>query len=57
MTQPLSGLQWLATIGLALLLPVVVEVSKWMRRRRAPAAGPLDAPVAVAPVRARSERS
>ena len=34
LTQPLSGLQWLACIGLALVVPVVVEVDKWVRRRR-----------------------
>ncbi len=33
MTQQLSGLQWLACIGLALVLPVVVEIDKLVRRR------------------------
>ena len=28
------GCQWLACIGLALVLPLVVEVDKWIRRRR-----------------------
>ena len=37
LTQSLSGREWLACIGLALLLPVVVEGSKWIRRRRLPA--------------------
>jgi Ca2+-transporting ATPase len=37
LTQSLDGLQWLACIGLALILPVVVEVDKWIRRRRIPA--------------------
>jgi P-type Ca2+ transporter type 2C len=35
-TQPLTGPQWLAVIGLALVLPVVVESSKLMPPRRAP---------------------
>jgi P-type Ca2+ transporter type 2C len=34
LTQSLDGLQWLACLGLALVLPVVVEVDKWVRRRR-----------------------
>ena len=34
LTQSLTGLQWLACIGLALVVPVVVEVDKWIRRRR-----------------------
>jgi Ca2+-transporting ATPase len=36
LTQPLTGLQWLASIGLALVLPIVVEIDKWIRRRRLP---------------------
>src|SRR3954451_20209199 len=52
MTQPLSGLQWPACIGLALVLPVVVELDKWIRRicSRPPVAVPVEA--AVTPVRA-----
>jgi Ca2+-transporting ATPase len=34
LTQSLTGLQWLACIGLALTVPIVVEVDKWIRRRR-----------------------
>jgi Ca2+-transporting ATPase len=34
MTTPLTGAQWLAALGLALLLPLVIEISKWVRRRR-----------------------
>jgi Ca2+-transporting ATPase len=52
MTQPLTGPQWLATIALALALPVVIEVSKWIRRRRAPAPQAIDPEHAVAPDRA-----
>jgi Ca2+-transporting ATPase len=42
LTTSLTGTQWLACIGLALLVPVVVEGSKWVRRRRAatPGEGP-----------------
>jgi Ca2+-transporting ATPase len=36
LTQSLTGLQWLACLGLALLLPIVVELDKWLRRRRLP---------------------
>ena len=36
LTQSLSGREWLACIGLALLLPVVVETNKWLHRRRLP---------------------
>ena len=36
LTDSLSGREWLTCIGLALLLPVVVEASKWLRRRRLP---------------------
>jgi Ca2+-transporting ATPase len=34
LTRPLSGTQWLACIGLALILPAVVETTKAIRRRR-----------------------
>jgi Ca2+-transporting ATPase len=53
LTQPLSGLQWLACIGLALVLPVVVEAVKWIRRARAPQPV-IDARQAVEPARARA---
>lgn len=52
LTQSLSGGEWLACLGLALVLPIVVEVDKWIRRRRAAGAPPVDAPHAVAPDRA-----
>lgn len=54
LTQPLTGPQWLTCIGLALLLPLVIEASKWIRRRRAPQPATIDAPQAVAPARART---
>jgi Ca2+-transporting ATPase len=52
LTTSLTGPQWLESVGLALVLPLVIEVSKWIRRRRAPAIGPVDAQHAVAPSRA-----
>jgi Ca2+-transporting ATPase len=55
LTQPLTGTQWLACIGLALPLAVVVEVSKWIRRRRTPQPT-IDARRAVAPEYASNER-
>jgi Ca2+-transporting ATPase len=39
LTQGLTGGQWLAAVGLALLLPLVVEISKWVRRRDVRTAG------------------
>jgi Ca2+-transporting ATPase len=51
LTQSLTGLQWLACIGLALIVPIVVEVDKWWRRRRTPAAAAPDALAAVNPQR------
>jgi len=47
MTQALSGRQWLACIGLALLLPVVIESVKWYRRRQLPEPGLLNVHTAV----------
>jgi Ca2+-transporting ATPase len=52
MTTALTGLQWLAAIGLALTLPLVIEGGKWIRRRRAPAPALIETPRAVAPARA-----
>jgi Ca2+-transporting ATPase len=52
LAQSLTGPQWLACLGLGLVLPVVVEVDKWVRRRRAARPPALDAPHAVAPARA-----
>ncbi len=34
MTTPLTGAQWLAALGLALLLPLVIEISKWVTTPR-----------------------
>jgi hypothetical protein len=36
-TQPRDGLQWLACLGLAVILPIVVEIDKWLQRRHLPA--------------------
>lgn len=55
MTTSLSEGQWLACIGLASVVAVVVEVDKWVRRRRAGAArSRIPAPEAVSPERARA---
>jgi Ca2+-transporting ATPase len=54
LTQPLTGMQWLACLGLALALPVAIETSKLIRRRRAPEVA-IDPRRAVAPARARGE--
>jgi len=57
MTTSLTGPQWLASLGLALVLPLVIEVSKVVRRRRAPTpAAAIDALGAVAPARAAAAR-
>jgi Ca2+-transporting ATPase len=55
LTKPLTGPQWLACIGLALPLLLVIEVGKLIRRRRAPRAATIDARRAVAPARAVAE--
>ena len=52
LTTGLTGKEWLACFGLAALLPVVVETSKWTRRRRAPAPALADAQRALTPERA-----
>jgi Ca2+-transporting ATPase len=62
LTVGLTGGQWLSAIGLALLLPLVIEGSKWVRRRRRPVdlapAGPSVGPEqAVAPRRAVATRA
>ena len=51
LTTSLTGLQWLETIGLALVLPIVIEGWKWIRRRRMPAAAPVDPRRVVEPAR------
>jgi Ca2+-transporting ATPase len=55
LTTTLAPLEWLICAGLAALLPLVVELSKLVRRRRAPAALPVRAERAVAPSRALTE--
>jgi Ca2+-transporting ATPase len=52
LTQSLTGLQWLACIGLGLVMPLVVEIDKWFRRRRLQPPAPVAVEVAVAPTRA-----
>jgi Ca2+-transporting ATPase len=34
-TEPLTGRQWFACLGLAAVLPIVIEGRKWLLRRRA----------------------
>ncbi|MEZ5116115.1 MAG: cation-translocating P-type ATPase [Candidatus Nanopelagicales bacterium] len=56
-TTSLSGGQWLASLGLALVLPVVVELEKWARRvraRRHEGPVPVDPVAAVTPGRGRA---
>jgi Ca2+-transporting ATPase len=53
-TQSLDGLQWLACVGLALVLPIVVEIDKWLKRRRLPVAAPPKTLDVVNPARATS---
>jgi Ca2+-transporting ATPase len=52
LTTTLSPSQWLICAGLAALLPVVIEISKAIRRRRAPEPGRVDVEQAVSPERA-----
>ena len=40
MTQPLTGPQWLAALALAATVPIVIELDKWVRRRRLAASTP-----------------
>ncbi|MFF0814310.1 cation-translocating P-type ATPase [Rhodococcus sp. NPDC003318] len=55
MTTSLTGPQWLAGIGWALIIPVVVEAEKAVRRRRrAVAEAPVSAAETVTPARARA---
>jgi len=54
LTAPLTAGQWFTCAGLALLLPIVVEVGKLIRRRRQRSSTALSPEHAVAPARARS---
>jgi Ca2+-transporting ATPase len=56
LTTSLTGHEWLACFGLAALLPLVIETSKFLRRRATPEAALLDARRAVAPGRAVDQR-
>ncbi|MGD9572264.1 MAG: cation-translocating P-type ATPase [Thermoleophilia bacterium] len=53
LTTSLTGHQWLAALGLAALLPLTIEVAKWVRRRGMPAQPAIAAQAAVSPARAR----
>jgi Ca2+-transporting ATPase len=57
LTVPLTGGQWLVCAGLALLLPIAVELSKVIRRRRQRTPTTLSPERAVAPTRAWSAAS
>jgi P-type Ca2+ transporter type 2C len=54
LTTSLSPLQWLVCVLLAAALPLVVEISKAIRRRRSGTPEPVDVDRAVTPQRARS---
>jgi Ca2+-transporting ATPase len=55
LTTSLTGKEWLACFGLAALLPVVVETSKWFRRRQTAEPAEVDVHSALAPNRAGAE--
>jgi Ca2+-transporting ATPase len=56
MTTSLSGSQWLACIGWSLIIPIVVELDKAIRRRRLPKTDiRIPATAAVAPQRAHAQ--
>ncbi|WP_413768500.1 cation-translocating P-type ATPase [Rhodococcus pyridinivorans] len=52
MTTSLTGAQWLVCIGWSVIIPVVVEAEKAIRRRRRSPDLSISAPAAVAPARA-----
>jgi Ca2+-transporting ATPase len=52
LTTSLTSREWFACLGLAALLPVVIETGKWIRRRKL-ASARLDPEQALAPGRAR----
>ncbi|BDB59196.1 MULTISPECIES: cation-translocating P-type ATPase [Rhodococcus] len=52
MTTSLTGAQWLVCIGWSVIIPVVVEAEKAVRRRRRSPDLSIPAPAAVAPARA-----
>ncbi len=55
LTTSLTGREWMACLGLAALLPLTIEASKWVRRREAAQPPtPIDAREAVSPGRART---
>jgi Ca2+-transporting ATPase len=54
LTAPLTPREWLVCVGLAALLPIVVEVAKLVRRHRAAQPEPADVEGAVSPERARA---
>jgi Ca2+-transporting ATPase len=55
LTQPLNGPRWLIAIALALALPLVIEISKWIRRRQAKKVETFTVPEVLTPTRGRDE--
>jgi Ca2+-transporting ATPase len=47
MTQPLTGEQWLGALGLAVIVMLVIETEKWVRRRGLPVDDTPTSPEAV----------
>ncbi|MCV2392859.1 cation-transporting P-type ATPase [Actinotalea sp. M2MS4P-6] len=56
-TQSLTGSEWLACLGLTLVVGAVVEIDKWVRRRRIPATRAEEVEVAVSPARGRTHEA
>jgi len=57
MTKALTGGQWLTCIALALALPIVIEASKWLRRRHLPVMITTDVAQVIAPERVSANRT
>jgi Ca2+-transporting ATPase len=55
-TQELTAREWVAAAGLALVLPIVVEIDKWVRRSRMHPTPATPVAEAVAPGRVRHSR-
>ena len=52
LTTSLTGREWVVCLGLAALLPLTIETTKWIRRRRGRTTPRIDAERAVSPARA-----
>jgi Ca2+-transporting ATPase len=51
LARSLTGLPWPACVGLAVLMPIVVEIDEWVHRRPLRPPGPVGVEAAVAPAR------